>query len=201
MCKADGDDKCFTSSNNKQCDHNVTTVELDEVGDYVVFSSRFYHRGYYRIASNKTYFTAQLFCKVSENCEACPNVTRKVNHNMIQDRVKESRLTQLTQDVRNNWDTMYSVNVFLPAKASDSDKIDATKNRHIPSVMFQSVPLIAELVKYFQDKYTHLEVCSVWLIEKLRENDGFQGWQHRDFYLRTEVTTTIVVNVGTVMKN
>ncbi len=59
--------------------------------------------------------------------------------------------------------------------------------------------MIAELVKYFQDKYTHLEVHSVWLIEKLRENDGFQGW-HRD-YLGTGVTTTIVVNVGTVMKN
>jgi hypothetical protein len=60
--------------------------------------------------------------------------------------------------------------------------------------------LIAELVKYFQDKYTHLEVHSVWLIEKSRENDGFQGW-HREFYLGTEVTMTIVVNVGAVTKN
>jgi hypothetical protein len=113
MCKADGDDKCFTSSNDKQCDHNVTTIELDEVGDYVVFPPRFYHHGYYRIASNKTYYTAQLFCKVSKNCEACPNVTRKVNQNMIQDCVKESRLTQLTQDVRNNWDTTHSVNEIM----------------------------------------------------------------------------------------
>jgi hypothetical protein len=40
------------------------------------------------------------------------------------------------QDVPNNWDTTYSVNVFPPAKAFDGDKIDATKNRHIPSVMF-----------------------------------------------------------------
>jgi hypothetical protein len=200
MCKGDGDDKCFTSSNNNQCDHNVTTIELDEVGDYVVFPSRFYHRGYYRIASNKTYHTAQLFWKVLGNHDALPNVTRKVNQNMIQGCVKESRLTQLTQDIRNNWDTTYSVNVFLLAKAFDSDKINATKNRLIPSVMFQGIPLIAELVKYFQDKYTHLKVCSVWLIEKLRENDGFQGW-HRDFYLGIEVTTTIVVNVGAVTKN
>ncbi len=57
--------------------------------------------------------------------------------------------------------------------------------------------MIAELVMYFEDKHTHLEVSSVWIIEKLRENDGFQCW-HRDFYLRTEVTTTIVVNVGAV---
>jgi hypothetical protein len=87
MCRGDGDEKCFTSSNDKQCDHNVTTVKLDEVGDFVVFPYRFYHRGCYRIASNKTYYTAQLFCKVSENCEAWPNVTRKVNQNMIQGRV------------------------------------------------------------------------------------------------------------------
>jgi hypothetical protein len=70
-------------------------------------------------------------------------VTRKVNQNMIQGRIKESRLTQLTQDIHDNWDTTYSVNVFPPAKAFDSDKIDATKNGHIPSVMFQGIPLIA----------------------------------------------------------
>jgi hypothetical protein len=126
-------------------------------------------------------------------------VTRKVNQNMIQGCVKELRLTQLTQDICNNWDTTYSDNV-PPAKAFDGDKINATKNRHIPSVTFQGVPLIAELVKYFEDKYTHLKVRIVWIIEKSRENDGFQGW-HRDFYLSTEVTTTIVVNVGAVTKN
>ncbi len=199
-CRGDGNEKCFTSSNNKQCDHNVTTVELDEVEDFIVFPSRIYHCGYHRIASNKTYYTAQLFCKVSENCEAWSNLTRKVNQNFIQERVKESRLTQLMQDIRNNWDTTYFVNVFPPAKAFNGDKINATKNRHISSVMFQGIPLIAELVKYFEDKYTHLKVRSVWVIEKLKDKDGFQGW-HRDFYLGTEVTTTIVVNVGAVTKN
>jgi hypothetical protein len=109
----------------------------------------------------------------------------------------ELRLTPLTQDIRDNWDTTYSVNVFPPAKAFDGEKIDATKNRHIPSGKFLGVPLIVELVKYFEDKYTHLKVCSVLIIKKSRENDGFQHW-HRDFYLGTEVTTTIVVNVGAV---
>jgi hypothetical protein len=45
MCKADVDSKCFTSSNDKICEHNVNAVELDMVGDYVVFPSRWYHRG------------------------------------------------------------------------------------------------------------------------------------------------------------
>jgi hypothetical protein len=60
--------------------------------------------------------------------------------------------------------------------------------------------MILKLVKYFENKYNHIEVRSVWLIEKSRENDGFQGW-HRDFFLGTEVTMTIVVNVGAIMKN
>jgi hypothetical protein len=107
--------------------------------------------------------------------------------------------TRYTRQLEHN---TYSVTLILPAKAFDCDKIDATKNRHILHVMFQGIPLIAELVKYFEEKYTHLEleVRSVWMIEKSRENDGFQGW-HRDFYLGTEATSTIVVNVGAVKKN
>ena len=66
--------------------------------------------------------------------------------------------------------------------------------------MFQGVPFIAELVKYFEEKYTNLDVHSVWIIEKSRENDGFQSWD-RDFYLGTEVTTTIAVNVEAVTKD
>ncbi len=127
-------------------------------------------------------------------------MTRTVSKIMIQGHLQESWLTQLTQDICYNWDTTYSVNVFPPAKAFDGEKIDPTRNRHILRVMFQGVPLIAELVKYFEEKYTNLEVRSVWIIEKSRENDGFQSW-HRDFYLRTDVTTTIAVNVGAVTKD
>jgi hypothetical protein len=101
-----------------------------------VFHSRFYYRGYYRITSNKTYYTAQLFCKATESFNAWQNVTRKVNQNMIQGCIIDLRLTHLTQDIHDNWDTAYSVDVFLPAKAFDGEKINATKNRHIPSVMF-----------------------------------------------------------------
>ncbi len=102
MCRPDGNPKCFTSSNVKQCEHNVTIVKLDQVGDYVVFPSRFMHHGYYVIASNMTYYTLQLFCKITENPEVLQIVTRKYNNNMKHGRVIESRLTQLTQDICNN---------------------------------------------------------------------------------------------------
>jgi len=107
MCTADVNGKCFTSTNEKICEHKVNAIKLDTVGDFIVFPSRFYHRGYYRIASDMTYYTAQLFCKISDNLEAWQNVTSKVNQIIIQGCVQESWLTQLTQtqDIRNNWDT------------------------------------------------------------------------------------------------
>ena len=67
MCKADVDSKCFTSSNKKICEHKVNAVKLDMVGDFIVFPSRFFRRGYYTIAYNMTYYMAQLFCKISDN--------------------------------------------------------------------------------------------------------------------------------------
>ena len=54
MCKTDNDSKCFTSTNEKVCEHEVNAVELDTVGNLIVFPSRFYHHGYYRIVSNMT---------------------------------------------------------------------------------------------------------------------------------------------------
>ena len=131
MCKADVDGKCFMSTNEKMCEHKVNAVELDTVGDFIVFPSRFYHHGYYRIASNMTCYMAQLFCKISDNPEAWQNVTRKVNQITVQGCVEESWLAQLMQDICNDWDTTYSVNAFLPAKAFDGDEIDAKKNREI----------------------------------------------------------------------
>jgi len=44
MYKADVDSKCFTSSNEKLCEHKVNAIEPDMVGDFVVFPSRCYHR-------------------------------------------------------------------------------------------------------------------------------------------------------------
>ncbi len=66
--------------------------------------------------------------------------------------------------------------------------------------IFGSVQRIAELVQLFEDKYKHLVIRSVWLIEKSMENDGFQVW-HRDFWLGHKVTLTIVVKVGAIMRN
>jgi hypothetical protein len=165
----------------------VNKVALDNVGEYVVFLSRWYHHGYYNIKSNKVFYTAQLFAMGSSKPETWQNITHKVNRNMIQGHVAESKLRELTEDLRDNWDTTYSVNMFPPSKEFEGEKIDVTKNRHILRAYFGSVQRIAELVQLFEDKYKHLAICSVWLIKKSKENNGFQVW-HRDFWLGHKVT-------------
>ena len=57
-----------------------------------------------------------------------------------------------------------------------------------------------DLVKYFESQYRRWNLDSVWLIKKTRENYGVQGW-HRDFYLKTDIITTIVVNIGVAVVN
>ncbi len=105
--------------------------------------------------------------------DAWQNVTRKINTTILQGQVEESSMRELTDDIHANWDTTYSVNLFPPAKKFGGVKINATKNRHILRATFLNVPKISDLVKYFENKYNHLEVRSVWLIEKSRENEGF----------------------------
>jgi hypothetical protein len=90
--------------------------------------------------------------------------------------------------------------MFPPSKEFEGEKIDVTNNRHILRANFGSVQRIAKLVQLFEDRYKHLAIRSVWLIEKSKKNDGFQVWQ-RDFWLGHEVTLTIVVNVGAITRN
>jgi hypothetical protein len=117
----------------------VNKVALDNVGDYVVFLSRWYHNYYYKIKSNKVFYTAQLFTIGSSSPETWQNITRKVSRNMIQGHVGESKLREQTQDLCNNWDTTYSVNMFPPSKKFEDEKIDVTRNRHNLRANFSSV--------------------------------------------------------------
>jgi hypothetical protein len=85
---------------------------------------------------------------------------------MIQGHVAESKLREHTEDLHDTWDTTYSVNMFPPSKEFEGEKIDVTKNRHILIANFGSIQRIAELEQLFEDKYKHLAICSIWLIEK-----------------------------------
>jgi hypothetical protein len=131
--------ECFNSRKERGCDHPVNKVVLGNVGENVVFPSRWYHHGYYNIQSNKVFNTAQLFAMGSSKSEAWQNITHMVNENMIQAHLPELKLRELTEDLRDNWDTTYSVNLFLPSKEFEGEKIDVRKKRHILQARFGSV--------------------------------------------------------------
>ncbi len=99
------DGECFSSSKEKECDHPVNKVTLDNIGDYNVFPSRWYHHGYYNIKFDKVFYTVQLFVMGSSSPETWQNITRKVDRNMIQGHGEELKLRKLTQDLHDNWDT------------------------------------------------------------------------------------------------
>ncbi len=56
---------------------------------------------------------------------------------------------------------------------------------------------MSNLIASFKEEYTWPEVKSVWLIWKLKEGDGFQGW-HIDLANNGQTINTIVVNLGSL---
>lgn len=190
----DGVKKCFASFRQKQCSHKTDTVPLNLLGQYVLFPSRWWHKRDYNIRSDKVYYTAQLYCTAAQDPDSWSNHTRKQNRNMTIGRIVVLQMHNISKDIQNNWDTTYSESKFPPSKAFDG-KIDRSTNQHLQRNTFNKIPDMYDLVKYFESQYRCLKVDSAWLIKKTRENDGFQGW-HRYFYLKTDIITTIVVNVG-----
>jgi hypothetical protein len=78
--------------------------------------------------------------------------------------------------------------------------VDRASNRQIYKKYFNQVPLLKTLVDTFETKLPYLSVDMVWLLLKLKEGDGFQGW-HKDIYLGGRITKTIVINVGSKVVN
>ncbi len=59
---------------------------------------------------------------MSESPDAFQDVTMVFINNLEHGRLIESRLSQLMQDIGNNWDTTYSVNRFPPARGFDGKR-------------------------------------------------------------------------------
>jgi hypothetical protein len=190
----DGVKRCFNTFKIKTCFHPTEMISLNEVGQYVIFPARWWHRGYFNIRSNRTYYTAQLFCTAARDIESWPNQTRSENNEVKIDALPFQHVCDVSKDIQNNWDTTYSGAKYNPSKAFDGP-IDPASNRHLQKGSFRREPKMNEFVNVFETAYRNLRVNSVWLIKKSKDNGGFQSW-HRDFFLSTDIITTIVVNVG-----
>ena len=78
--------------------------------------------------------------------------------------------------------------------------MDRTSNRQIYKKHFTQIPLLKNLVDTFETMFPYLSVDLVWLLRKSKEGDGFQ-WRHKDFLLGQRITKTIVINVGSKVRD
>ena len=187
--------RCFTTDD--ECDHDKVKVQLNEVGQYAVFPSLWWHHGYYDIKDEeKVIFTAQLFATPSSDIGSSKRSNRRNSQMNTYSHGQLSTLNGLGEDLFLEWDRKYSAHEFPPA-SKFLGRVDKAKNRHILKHQIHLLPKIERLVLAFEEKFRDITVDSVWLIKKTKQDDGFQEW-HQD--MKTKITTTIVVNVGSGVK-
>jgi hypothetical protein len=182
---------CFTMDD--ECDHRKVKVHLNDVGQYVVFPSLWWHHGYYDIKDDeKVIFTAQLFATPSSDIGNTKRSNRRNSQMSTYSHGQLSTLNGLGEDLFLEWDHKYSADKFPPA-SNFLGRVDKAKNRHFLKHQIHLLPKIERLVLSFEEKFKDITVDSVWLIKKTKQDDGFQEW-HQD--MKTKITRTIVVNVG-----
>ena len=183
--------RCFTTDD--ECDHEKVKVQLNEVGQYAVFPSLWWHHEYYDIKDEeKVIFTAQLFATPSSDIGSSKRSNRR---NSLMNTYRHGQLSTLNglgEDLFLEWDRKYSADQFPPA-SKFLGRVDKAKNRLILKHQIHLLPKIERLVFAFEEKFSDITVDSVWLIKKTKQDDGFQEW-HQD--MKTKITNTIVVNVG-----
>jgi hypothetical protein len=110
----------------------------------------------------------------------------------------ESTLSELRDDLLNNWEILYSNTKYQPYKKYSGVPVDRASNRQIYKKHFNQVPLLKNLVDTFETMLLYLSVNMVWMLRKSKE--GVQGW-HKDLYLGGQIAKTIVINVGSKVIN
>ena len=193
--------RCTEIANPCNKDHSdLLSVYLNHSGDYVLFPSKTYHRGFYG-KSDRTLFTVQLFTQYksidSHHSRRSPlkdeyYELQTLGHEFVQ---------ELFKDLMLYWDTSYNVenddeNVYahtLPTKYKNQP-IDKACNRVID---LKRLPCLSTGLSILHTKieelYPTLDVKKVWILKKFRKDDGFPTW-HQDLVSNADVT--IVVNVG-----
>jgi hypothetical protein len=182
------------------CVHEQKKVQINTLGQYVLFPSKWYHQGYYNDRTGMVFVTAQLFARPSISPDSMISL-RSIHSKdqMIEGWLGDEAVSVLGADILVNWDTTYSLRYFQPCK-DFYGPVDMEFNRQIPSTKFEQVPLIKKFVDQFCNLFPHLSIDQVWLIVKSKRGSGFQEW-HRDFYLDDKIIRTIVVNLGAMKRS
>ena len=184
-CTTCFNEKKYLLPSQKKCLHQWTNECLNSTGEYIIFPSEMYHRGYYNQKSNKIFIQTQLFCAPTNdtNVLQLPQSLMKAKGQQVsQGCLDNSTLSELRDDLLNNWKILYSNPKYRPCKNFSGGPVDRESNRQIYRKHFTQVPLLKNLVDTFETLLPYLSIDLVWLLHKSKEGDGFQGW-HKDFYM------------------
>jgi hypothetical protein len=194
---------------NKACRHPWIEERLNFMGQYVMFGSYVYHRGYWNNLRGAVTVTAQLFCNPSTNQElgittrntsARDTITGKSPRigkgDFISGAIPKEDIEVLTEVLvdKDGWEEMLGYKEYRPAPTKFQGLlIDYNSNRQIDKVHFPKLHEIKKLVRIFEQKFPEITVAQVWLIRKSSTESGFQAWHQDKVGLQMK---TIVVNVG-----
>ena len=194
---------------NKACRHPWIEERLNYTGQYVMFGSNVYHRGYWNNLRGAVTVTAQLFC-IPSTCQDIGISTRNTNarhpftgmklriakDDFISGAIPKEDIQALTEVLVDNdgWSEMLGYKEYRPAPTRfQGVPINLDSNKQIDQIHFDKMPQIKRLVKMFEDKFPDITVFQVWLIRKSGTESGFQAWHQDKVGLQTK---TIVVNLG-----
>jgi len=143
---------------------DILHIPLDNTGDYVMFPSSMFHRGYYNQTCDMTIITAQFFCvaKASDDdfrvSRTVMNASRVVQ---LEHFAHAELLDNLCADLLFNWDEKFPLNKYPPPKKYNLSIVDTDTNRLVKKGQLSNVPSLKERVDVFQGIYTNVEVNSV----------------------------------------
>ncbi len=81
-----------------------------------------------------------------------------MGQDFIDGTLDKSIIAELTHKVVTRWDESYPLLEFAPCSEFQDLYVDPVKNLQIPKEKFYKVPLIQELVNWFQEIFCHLTV-------------------------------------------
>ena len=147
--------KCFIG--DEMCAHaDLFRIELNQVRQYVVFPSVWWHHGYINIYSpDNIFFTAQLFATLRSDLGSSQRSLRQMSKTKSnsQGTVRSILVYTLMTNLYINWDEEYSTTKFPPAK-NFLEKIDRDKNHQILCDQIHKVPKIQRLVLVIESLLT-----------------------------------------------
>jgi hypothetical protein len=100
----------YLSMPEKKCAHQWNNECLYSTGEYVLFPSGMFHRGYYNDKSNTIFIQAQLFCaptKYTNVLRLPQSIMKGKGKDVTRGHLDQSTLLKLRDDLINNWEINY----------------------------------------------------------------------------------------------